>query len=150
MAADSGVVLAVEPLNRFETDLVNTAAQGIAMVDEVDHPNVRLHLDTFHMGIEEVSVLEAVRAAGSRLAHVHACENDRGTPGRGQVAWAELFRGLRETDFRGDVVIESFTPECEAIAAAAAIWRPLAESQERLAIDGLAFLRGCLVDEDAD
>jgi D-psicose/D-tagatose/L-ribulose 3-epimerase len=134
----------VEPLNRFETDLVNTAAQGIRLIDEVDRPNVKLHLDTFHMGIEEHSVLAAVRAAGLRLAHVHGCENDRGAPGSGLVPWDQLARGLGEIDYHGDVVIESFTPECQAIAAAAAIWRPLAKTQDALATEGLSFLKKLL------
>src|SRR5258707_8014589 len=103
-----------------------------------------MHLDTFHMNIEEHSLLEAVRRAGNRLAHVHGCENDRGAPGSGLVAWTQLAQGLREVGYTGDVVIESFTPECLSIAAAAAIWRPLAKSQDDLAREGLKFLRGLL------
>jgi D-psicose/D-tagatose/L-ribulose 3-epimerase len=141
MAADHGVTLAIEPLNRFETDLVNTAAQAVGLVDEIGHPNVKIHLDTFHMAIEEHSMLGAITCAGSRLAHFHACENDRGTPGSGLVPWAQVAEGLRAVDYGGDLVIESFTPDCQAIAAAAAIWRPLASSQDALARDGLTFLR---------
>jgi D-psicose/D-tagatose/L-ribulose 3-epimerase len=141
MAADHGVTLAIEPLNRFETDLVNTAGQVIRMVDEVAHPNVKVHLDTFHMMIEENSILDAIVLAGPRLAHVHACENNRGTPGSGLVPWDQVAQGLRKIGYGGDLVIESFTPECLTIAAAAAIWRPLAASQDALARDGCAFLR---------
>ncbi len=140
-AADHGVTLAIEPLNRFETDLVNTSAQVVRLVDEVDHPSVKVHLDTFHMTIEEDSILEAIKGAGSRLAHFHACENNRGTPGNGLVAWEQVAKGLRAVRYKGDLVIESFTPQCLAIAAAAAIWRPLAPSQDSLARGGLAFLR---------
>jgi len=141
MAADHGVTLAIEPLNRFETDLVNTAAQAVRLVDEVAHPNVKVHLDTFHMMIEENSLLDAIILAGSRLAHVHACESNRGTPGSGLVPWDQVADGLRTIGYGGDLVIESFTPECVSIAAAAAIWRPLAASQDALARDGCAFLR---------
>jgi D-psicose/D-tagatose/L-ribulose 3-epimerase len=144
MAADYGVTLAVEPLNRFETDLVNTAAQAARLVDEIALPNVKVHLDTFHMMIEESSVLQAILAAGPRLAHFHACESNRGTPGSGLVPWAQVAEGLRTVGYRGDLVIESFTPQCLAIAAAAAIWRPLAPSQDALARDGAVFLRQLL------
>jgi D-psicose/D-tagatose/L-ribulose 3-epimerase len=141
MAADHGVTLAIEPLNRFETDLVNTAAQAARLVDEVALPNVKVHLDTFHMMIEESSVYHAIVATGPRLAHFHACESNRGTPGSGLVPWTQVAEGLRAAGYRGDLVIESFTPQCLAIAAAAAIWRPLAPSQDALARDGAAFLR---------
>jgi D-psicose/D-tagatose/L-ribulose 3-epimerase len=144
MAAAEGVTLAVEPLNRFETDLVNTAAQAVRLIDEVGSPAVKIHLDTFHMHIEEKSLLEAIRLAGPRLVHVHGCENDRGAPGTGLVAWAQVQQGLREIGYQGAVVIESFTPECKAIADAAAIWRPLAPTQDALASDGLKFLRELL------
>jgi D-psicose/D-tagatose/L-ribulose 3-epimerase len=144
LAEQHGVVLAVEALNRFETDLVNTAEQLVRLLDEVAHPAVKAHLDTFHMHIEEKDVAAAVRRVGARLAYVDASESDRGTPGSGQVDWAGLARALREIGYAGDCVIESFTPECRTIAAAAAIWRPLAPSQDALARDGLAFLRRLL------
>jgi D-psicose/D-tagatose/L-ribulose 3-epimerase len=140
MAADHGVTLAIEPLNRFETDLINTAAQVVRLVEEVANPNVKIHLDTFHMMIEENSVLEAILLAGPRLAHFHACESNRGTPGFGLVPWDQVKCGLRAIGYAGDLVIESFTPECVSIAAAAAIWRPLASSQDDLARNGRAFL----------
>jgi D-psicose/D-tagatose/L-ribulose 3-epimerase len=141
MAADHGVTLAIEPLNRFETDLINTSAQVVSLVDQIGQRSVKVHLDTFHMTIEEDSIFEAIKLAGSRLAHIHACENNRGTPGNGLVAWSQVAKGLKAVGYKGDLVIESFTPECLAIAAAAAIWRPLAPSQDALASDGLKFLR---------
>jgi D-psicose/D-tagatose/L-ribulose 3-epimerase len=144
MAADHGVVLAVEALNRFETDLVNTAEQLARLLRDVGHPAVKAHLDTFHMHIEEKDVAEAVRRVAPQLVYVDASESDRGTPGSGQVDWSGLASALREVGYAGDCVIESFTPECRTIAAAAAIWRPLAPSQDALARDGLAFLRGLL------
>jgi len=140
MAADHGVTLAIEPLNRFETDLVNTAAQVKQLIRDIDLPSVRIHLDTFHMHIEEQSVYDAIVLAGEDLVYVDASESDRGTPGRGQVHWEEVARALRDIDYAGDCIIESFTSECEEIADAAAIWRPLAPSQDELASGGLGFL----------
>jgi D-psicose/D-tagatose/L-ribulose 3-epimerase len=144
IAGDHGVKLAVEPLNRFETDMVNTAAQAISIVDEVGHPNVGVHLDTFHMNIEEESAYEAIKATGKRLYHVHASESHRGTPGKGTAQWDDLARGLKDVGYSGPVVIETFTPAVKEIARAAAIWRPLAPSQDYLAEEGLRFLKGLL------
>ena len=144
LAAAHGVTLAVEPLNRFETDLVNTAEQLMRLLGDVAHPAVKGHLDTFHMNIEEQDLAAAVRRVGPDLVYVDASESDRGTPGSGQVDWDGLARGLSEIGYAGDCVIESFTPECRTIAAAAAIWRPLAPSQDGLAEGGLRFLRGLL------
>jgi D-psicose/D-tagatose/L-ribulose 3-epimerase len=140
-AAERGVRLAVEPLNRFETDLVNTAEQALELCDRVGRDNVGLHLDTFHMNIEEKSIPDAIRAAGDRLFHVHACENDRGTPGTGHVPWADVFRALDEIGYEGQLVIESFTPAVQEIAKAASIWRPLDAAGDELARGGAAFLR---------
>ena len=145
LAAEHGVTLAVEPLNRFETDLVNTAEQLVRLLADVAHPAVKGHLDTFHMNIEEKDLAAAVRLVGADLVYVDASESDRGTPGSGQVDWDGLARGLRQIGYAGDCVIESFTPECKTIAAAAAIWRPLAVSQDAIAEDGLRFLRKLLV-----
>lgn len=141
IAEDHGVTLAIEPLNRFETDLINTAEQVKQLIRDINLPSVRIHLDTFHMHIEEKSVYDAIVLAGDDLVYVDASESDRGTPGAGQVHWQEVRRAMRDIDYQGDVVIESFTPECQTIADAAAIWRPLAASQDALAADGCKFLR---------
>ncbi len=145
-AAAHGVRLALEPLNRFETDRINTAEQGLRLCDDVGHDAVGLHLDTFHMHLEERDSGAALRAAlaAGRLFHVHACENDRGVPGRGQVAWGRVADALRAGGYRGDVVIESFTPEVRSIAAAVCLWRPIAPDQDTIAREGLAFLRTLL------
>jgi D-psicose/D-tagatose/L-ribulose 3-epimerase len=140
-AAAAGVRLALEPLNRFETDLVNTTEQGLAFCADVGAANVGLLLDTFHLNIEEKSVGGAIRAAGERLFHVHACENDRGTPGTGHVPWREVADALRAIGYDGQLVIESFTPAVEAIARAVCFWRPLDAEGDSLAAGGLAFLR---------
>jgi D-psicose/D-tagatose/L-ribulose 3-epimerase len=143
-AAKFGVVLCVEPLNRFETSFINLATQAIEVVDRVDHPNCQIMLDTFHMNVEEKSLGDAIRAAGPRLRHLHACENDRGAPGSGNVQWQDVRQGLKDIGYDGPVVIESFTAKVKSIARAAAIWRPLAPSQDALAQDGLHFLRSLL------
>lgn len=143
-ARPKGVTLCVEPLNRFETSFLNTVEQAIPIIDRVDSPACGLLLDTFHMNIEERSLGAAIRAAGERVRHFHASENDRGTPGAGHVPWGEVADGLRAIGYRGPVVIETFTDSVKSIARAAAIWRPLAESQDGLAREGLAFLRTLL------
>ena len=142
-AASHGVRLALEPLNRFETDRVNTVEQGLRLCDDVGHDAVGLHLDTFHMHIEERDSGAAVREAmaAGRLFHVHACENDRGVPGRGQVAWSSVADALVQVGYDGDVVIESFTPAVTSIAAAVCLWRPVAPDQDTIVHEGLAFLR---------
>lgn len=140
-AGDHGVRLALETLNRFETDLLNTAEQGMALVAQVDSPHIGLHLDTFHMHLEEKDTAAAIRLAGDRLFHVHACENDRGVPGTGQVTWVAAAAALDEIGYDGAVVIESFTPQVTSIARAVCIWREIAPSQDAIAAEGLTFLR---------
>ncbi len=143
-AGERGVRLGVEPLNRFETSFINTAEQVMEVVERVDSPALGVLLDTFHMNIEEKDQAAAIRLVGDRLVHVHACGNDRGAPGADHIAWDAIAAALRETGYDGAIVIESFTPANRTIARAAAIWRPLAESQDALAAEGLAFLRGLL------
>ena len=140
-AATHGVGLAIEPLNRFETDLINTVEQGLDLCQRIGLDNVGLLLDTFHMQIEEKSTTNALRAAGSRVRNFHACENDRGAPGTGQVAWDSVFAALHDIGYRGPIVIESFTPQIKEIARAVSMWRPVAGSSDELARDGLRFLR---------
>ncbi|MCK6576959.1 MAG: sugar phosphate isomerase/epimerase [Anaerolineae bacterium] len=143
-AADKGVVMGIEPLNRFETSFLNTAVQMIEVIDRVDHPACRIMLDTFHMNIEEKSLGDAIRAAGSRMVHLHACENDRGAPGSGNVTWNDMAQAVRDVGFDGPVVIESFTNKVKTIARAAAIWRAFEPSQDALAQNGLHFLKRLL------
>jgi D-psicose/D-tagatose/L-ribulose 3-epimerase len=141
-AGDHGVKLGVEPLNRFETSFINLASQVIPIVDRVDHPACKIMLDTFHMNIEEQSLGDAIRAVGAdRLVQVHGCENDRGAPGSGHVPWDDVSAALDDIHYTGPIVIESFTNKVKTIARAAAIWRPLAASQDALATDGLKFLK---------
>ena len=143
-AASAGVRLAIEPLNRFETDLVNTVEQGLALCAGIGADNVGLMLDTFHMNIEEKSLPEAITLAGKRLFNFQVSENDRGTPGSGHIDWAASFRALRDTGYPGCVVVESFLPTVKEIARAVSLWRPVAPSMDALAADSVSFLAALL------
>jgi D-psicose/D-tagatose/L-ribulose 3-epimerase len=140
-AGARSVKLAVEPLNRFETDLINTVDQGLRLVREIGADNVGLLLDTFHMNIEEKDIPAAIRRADGRIVEFHASSNDRGTPGEDHLPWPAIAGALREARYHGPVVIEAFTPEIREIAKAVSIWRPLARSQDALAAEGLKHLR---------
>jgi D-psicose/D-tagatose/L-ribulose 3-epimerase len=140
-AGERSATLGIEPLNRFETSLLNTAEQTMEVVDRLDAPAVGVLLDTFHMNIEEKDQSAAIRLVGDKLVHFHACGSDRGAPGADHIAWDAIAAALGDIGYTGPLVIESFTPDNQTIARAAAIWRPLAESQEALAEEGLAFLR---------
>jgi D-psicose/D-tagatose/L-ribulose 3-epimerase len=139
---ERGVRVAIEPLVRYETSLINTVEQALEAIDGVEACG--LLVDTYHANVEEKSVGDAFRLAGDKLFHVHASANDRGAPGNDHVPWEEVRDALGEIGYDGTVVIESFTAENETIATAASIWRPLAASQDAIAVDGLAFLRGLL------
>jgi D-psicose/D-tagatose/L-ribulose 3-epimerase len=119
---------------------LNTLDQAIRFVDEVGHPNCRIHLDTFHAHIEEKDPADAIRRAGTRIAHVHISENDRGVPGTGSVAWDATFGALRDIDYDGWLTVEAFGNALPRLAAATKIWRPLFDSEEQLAADAYAFL----------
>lgn len=140
-AEEKGAVLCVEPLNRFETSFINLTSQVVEIVDRVDSPACKILLDTFHMNIEEKSPAAAIRRAGPRLGHVHACGNDRGAPGPGNIPWDDVAQALCDIHYNGPLVIESFTNQIETIARAAAVWRPFEASQDELAHKGLQFLR---------
>lgn len=141
VAQKQGIKLAMEPLNRFETDMINVVSQGLEFIDETGMENVGLHLDSFHMHLEEKNSGAAIRQAGSRIFHFHACENDRGIPGSGQVRWNEIAQALKDVDYQGPVVIESFTSQVKEIARAVSIWREIAPSQDAIAQQGLGFLK---------
>lgn len=140
-AESKGVKLAIEALNRFETDMINVVSQGLEFIDAVGRDNVGLHLDTFHMHLEEKSSGDAIRMAGDKIFHFHACENDRGVPGTGQVHWDEVFTALKDIDYPGPIVIESFSQDVKEIARAVCIWREIAPSQDAIAVEGLEFLK---------
>jgi D-psicose/D-tagatose/L-ribulose 3-epimerase len=140
-AGERGVRIGIEPLNRYETSLVNTVDQALTGLDGLLGHALGLALDTYHLGIEERSSVAAVHLSGGHLVHVQVCGNDRGAPGGDQTDWPALLEALHDVGYRGPLNIESFTADNAAIATAASIWRPLAPTQDDLARDGLAFLR---------
>jgi D-psicose/D-tagatose/L-ribulose 3-epimerase len=143
-AEKRGKQVCLEPLNRFETDFINTCDQGLKMIKAVGSPALKLHLDTFHMNIEEKNQAAAIRKAGQHLAHLHACGSDRGTPGNDHTDWKSIAKALKHIRYDGDVVIESFTTDVKVIARAAAIWRRIEPTQEEIAVKGVKFLKGVL------
>lgn len=142
VAADHGVVIGLEPLNRFETDMINTVDQALELVKEVDHPHLQISLDTFHANIEEKNIPAAVRKIGKDLlCHVQGNESDRGTPGTGHLDWAGIKEALVEIGYEGAIVLETFGAPSAALAKAACIWRPLAKSADELAFEGAKFYK---------
>ena len=139
-AEKKGVLLCVEPLNRFETDFLNTCDQGLRLVKAVNSPAVKLHLDTFHMNIEEKNQAAAILKAGKHLGHFHACGTDRGTPGGDSLDWKPIVAALKKIGYKQDVVIESFTTDVKVIARAAAIWRAMEPNRDDIAVKGLKNL----------
>lgn len=140
-AESAGVVLAVEPLNRFETDCVNTLEQAAQLIERVGSPALKIHIDTFHMHIEEVDSAASILKYGEHIAHVHASASHRGLLGQDQVNWEGVLAALQKVGYEGDILIESFSEDNKVIARAAAIWRKLYDSPEQLAVEGLGFLR---------
>ena len=143
-AAKKGVTICVEPLNRFETDFINTIDQVLKLIKDVGSPVLKVHYDTFHMNIEEKCQGEAIKKAGKLIGHFHACGCDRGTPGNDHINWDCIAKGLKAAKYDGGVVIESFTKDVKVIAKAAAIWRQMEPSREDIAIKGLKFLKNTL------
>lgn len=140
-AEAAGVILAVEPLNRFETDCINTLDQAVELIEAVGSPALKIHMDTFHMNIEEEDSAAAILKHGQHIGHVHASASHRGLLGQDQVDWDGVLSALQTIGYDGDIGIESFSEDNEVIARAAAIWRPLYESSEQLSVEGLQFLK---------
>ena len=142
-AADAGVTLVIEPINRFECYMCNTLARGAALAGLVNHPNVGMMADTFHMHIEEKDPLAAIRENAAAIRHVHFSENDRSTPGAGQIDFAATYKTLVEVGYDGWIVVEAFGSALPEIASATCIWRKMYDSEEQLARDALATIRSC-------
>ena len=140
-AGEFGLDLAIETLNRFETDLINTSEDLMRLIGDINEPQAKAVLDGFHLNIEEPDLESAIRLVGDKLIHVQVSENYRGTPGTGQTNWAAWKRGLEAIDYRGTISIESFTPQVKELAGAVCIWKPLVPSQDGFAKDGLEFLK---------
>lgn len=139
-AAADGLTLAVEPLNRYETSVVNTVEQGLDALGPLLGPGLGLALDTYHLNIEEKRPDAAIRAAAGRIAHVQVCGSDRGAVGDDHTDWTATLDALDDAGYEGILGLESFTGENATIAVAASVWRPLAESQDALAERTLAYL----------
>lgn len=141
-ARQLGMAFGIEPVNRYETHLINTAAQGVAMIERVGAENMFLHLDTYHMNIEERGVGNGIIAGREHLRYIHLSESDRGTPGQGTCDWDEIFASLAAIGFDGGLAMESFINMPPEIAHGLSVWRPVAESAEAVIGEGLPFLRG--------
>ncbi len=139
-AAASGVTLAIEPLNRYETSLVNTVDQALDALGPLLGDHLGLALDTYHLNIEEKSITEAIERAGSHLVHVQVCGNDRGAVGDDHLDWSGILDALDHAGYTGPLGLESFTGDNATIAVAASIWRPLAASQDSLAARSYDYL----------
>jgi len=135
------VTFAIEPLNRFETFFLNTAADAAQLAKEINHPRIGILFDTFHANIEEKNIAAGYRTVGPYLKHVHTCENDRGIPGSGHVEWKEVFQALRDLHYDGWLTIESFGFGLKELSAAASIWRDIERTPESIAFEGVKFLK---------
>ena len=142
IAAKAGLSFGIEPVNRYETHLINTAAQGVAMIERIGAANMFLHLDTYHMNIEEKGAGNGILQGRDHLRYIHLSESDRGTPGAGTCDWDEIFATLAAIRFTGGLAMESFINMPPEIAHGLSVWRPVAESAEQVIGEGLPFLRG--------
>ncbi len=140
-AAEAGITLGLEPVNRYESPLINTCEQALRLAEMIGAANIKIHLDTYHMNIEEKSWRDPVALAGERLCHFHLCENDRGIPGSGLVDWEELFGALGKLHYKGYAGLESFVDVSGDMVAGTCVWRDLAPSGDVLVNEGTAFLR---------
>mgnify|MGYP000159196663 FL=1 len=144
VAKSAGIKFALEPLNRFETDIVSTTNQAIEIVDKINNDALGILLDTFHMSMEEGSIPRAIRAAGSRVVHFQANENHRGFPGTGSMNWPETMRALSDIDYRGPISLEPFRRDDERVALPIAHWRAPHEDEDDKLRAGLGLIRSCL------
>ncbi len=140
-AGQADVMLGIEALNRFEIYLLNTIADAARFAREVDHPHCKIMYDTFHSHIEEKNVRAAILEGGDMICHIHISENDRSTPGAGNVRWKENFDAIRDINFDGWLVVEAFGLALPELAAATKIWRRMYDTEERLAWDSLEFMK---------
>jgi D-psicose/D-tagatose/L-ribulose 3-epimerase len=134
------MLLGLEPCNRYETHLLNTAAQSLALLDRIGAPNTTVHLDTYHMNIEEKGIGHGFRVAGARAPYIHISESDRGVPGTGTIDWDDAFAALAAIGFSGDLVIESFVTLPPEIASALCVWRPVAKDRYEVLEQGVSTI----------
>ena len=136
-----GLLFGIEPVNRYETHLLNTGRQAVDMIERIGADNMFVHLDTYHMNIEEKGVAQGIVDAREHLKYIHLSESDRGTPGAGTVAWDEIFAALRAVDFKGGLAMESFIDMPPEIAFGLSVWRPVASGEAEVMENGLPFLK---------
>lgn len=141
-AKNLGIAFGIEPVNRYETHLLNTGQQAVEMIERVGADNLFVHLDTYHMNIEEKGVANGILAAREHLRYIHLSESDRGVPGKGTCDWDEIHAALAAIGFKGGLAMESFMNMPPEIAYGLSVWRPVAESTEEVIGEGLPFLRG--------
>ena len=136
-----GIGLGIEPVNRYENHILNTGRQAAALIEKVGSDNIFVHLDTYHMNIEEKGAANGILAVRDHLKYIHLSESDRGVPGAGTCDWDEIFATLAAIGFKGGLAMESFVNLPPQIGAALSVWRPVAESAEQVMQEGLPFLR---------
>lgn len=135
-----GMRVGLEPCNRYETHLLNTARQTARIIERVGADNVFIHLDTYHMNIEEQGMARGFEEAGDFLGYLHLSESNRGVPGLGTLQWPETFKALKDIGYDGDLTLESFVYVAPEIASGLAVWRPVAERPDDVISQGLPFL----------
>ena len=140
-AKSLGLLLGIEPVNRYETHLINTGWQAVEMLERVGADNLFVHLDTYHMNIEEKGIAQGIIDAREHLRYIHLSESDRGTPGAGTIAWDEIYSALRAIGFKGGLAMESFINMPPEIAVGLSVWRPVASGEAEVMEQGLPFLR---------
>ncbi len=140
-AARLGIGLGIEAINRYESHLINTGWQAVQMIEKVGEPNLFVHLDTYHMNIEEKGAANGILAARDHLRYIHLSESDRGVPGAGTCDWDEIFATLKAIGFKGGMAMESFINMPPELAHGLSVWRPVADSAEQVIGEGLPFLR---------
>jgi D-psicose/D-tagatose/L-ribulose 3-epimerase len=140
-AAKYSITIGIEPINRYESYVCNTAANVIELIKLADADNLAVHLDTFHMNIEENNFYDPLVQSGSLLKHFHITESNRGMPGEGTVNWDELFRGLKAINFEGNLVLENFSSSIQGMQQAVSLWQTSPHNADELAIGSLAFLK---------
>ncbi len=140
-AKSLGLLFGIEPVNRYESHLLNTGWQAVAMIERVGADNMFVHLDTYHMNIEEKGIAQGILDARDHLRYIHLSESDRGTPGAGTVGWDEIFATLRAVDFKGGLAMESFINMPPELAFGLSVWRPVASGEAEVMENGLPFLR---------
>lgn len=138
VAEKEGVTVCCEAVNRYESPLINTAEEAIRYADMVGSSNIGIHLDTYHMNIEENNIGDAIRLVGSRLRHFHTGENNRNVPGRGHIDWDEVFKALGDIGYKNDIVSEPFLMMGDEVGYDIRVWRPILAVPTEAKLDGEA------------